>query len=830
MTPNIHLAFRFHGSFYHSYRGDTPDELGFGKDIRIIRHLIATLDDLNAEGIPLRGTWDFENYFSLERIMPQHCPDLIEALQRRAREGDEMQLMAYNNGLINGHTAREFEAAIRRGIMNANGCGLRDLFGSAFYPMVRPQEMMWTPIHLTMYRACGIDAISLYYSALPFNAFSTFMPPLPFEQRYNPLTLTYPGIDETMTLLPCYNTGDLADHLTLRRWVKQMRGQQLALPEPVDALLLIDMDADDEFWVGFDIPLLKGRFSTASGLRGLVENVADLDYVRWTTPGAYLAGHGPVGTVSIGQDTADGSFDGFASWTEKWSNHVMWTGLDRARVLEQQTRRLVGGDMPEEVGALLDRSFEARLKILSTTHFGMAAPVMNLTREGVGRDLVREAVTTAAQAFDMVARQPGDATFSLLDYTRGDSGAGVDYPARPSTGLVRLPLRKTAPYDFALRDASGRAIPSAIHRRGDWPELLFVESFAPGERKDYSVEARKTPVQPAAPVVVTERMLQNEFLTVTFDAHGQVVSVVADGEELALGRFLRSGITYAGKRYEVGEWIAGESASLGLAGVKEMNGSAPVKDYLVSFEREIMLVAGLPYLYITTRVLYPRTPDHGYDRGKAERLQQAWDGDWQEVWPCEIAPALARRDDSPLRVWKHNYCGHVSRYDLDYGRFSKNMELDSVNNHVTHGWAAVSDGERGLLVGQSADALTGMAFCPLRTRRERGALRVRFNPFGTYWGRQYAYPTADTGLGKLMAVTFSASDHIKPYAPSYNGRAQEFRLLLAPYRGDEPPEAARHAAEAFAYPPAVLNDDRVIADPPHRRWVGEGLGEPPEYE
>jgi hypothetical protein len=24
--PRIHLAFRFHGNFYHSYRGDTPDE------------------------------------------------------------------------------------------------------------------------------------------------------------------------------------------------------------------------------------------------------------------------------------------------------------------------------------------------------------------------------------------------------------------------------------------------------------------------------------------------------------------------------------------------------------------------------------------------------------------------------------------------------------------------------------------------------------------------------------------------------------------------------------------------------------------------------------
>jgi hypothetical protein len=830
VTPNIHLAFRFHGSFYHSYRGDTPDELGFGKDIRIIRHLLATLDDLNARGVPLRGTWDFENYFSLEQIMPRHCPDLIASLQRRAAEGDEMQLMSYNNGLINGHTAREFEEAIRRGISNPNGSGLRDLFGDAFYPMVRPQEMMWTPVHLQMYRACGIDSVSLYYSALPFNGFSNFIPPLSFAQRYNPLILTYPGIEETMTLLPCYNTGDLADHLTLRRWIKQVRKEQLAQGEPADALLLIDMDADDEFWAGFDVPLLKGRFSTASGLRGLVENVADLDFVKWTTPREYLGSHPPVGTVSIGQDTADGSFDGFASWTEKWSNHVMWTGLDRARILDLQTRRLLGPDLPPDVSDLLDRSFEARLKILSTTHFGMAAPVMNLTREGIGRDLVAEAVTTAKDAFSRIAQKPLGLSFSLLDYARGESSASIAYPAKPWTGLIRLPVRKTAPYEFALRDANGHPVPAAIHRNGDWPELLFIDSFTAEERKDYSLEPRKRPDQPQRPVVVAERMLENERLKLMFDARGQLERVLVDGSDFALGRFLRSGITYAGKRYEVSEWIAGESASLGLVGVKELNGSVHFKDFIVSFEREIMLAEGLPYLYITTRVIYPRTPDKGYSRGKAERLQQAWDNDWQEVWPCEIGPALAGRPDSPLRVWKHNYCGHISRYDLDYGRFSKNVELDSANNHVMHGWVAVSDGSRGLLVGQTADVTSGMAPCPLRTRRESDALRVRLNPFGSYWGRQYDYAIADTGLGKLMAVTFSASDHIKPYAPSYNGRVQEFRLLIAPYSGDLPPESARNAALAFAYPPAVLNDDLVIADPPHRSWTGAGLGEPPEFD
>lgn len=36
MTENkIHVAYGFHVNCYHSYRGDTNDNLGFGSDIRI---------------------------------------------------------------------------------------------------------------------------------------------------------------------------------------------------------------------------------------------------------------------------------------------------------------------------------------------------------------------------------------------------------------------------------------------------------------------------------------------------------------------------------------------------------------------------------------------------------------------------------------------------------------------------------------------------------------------------------------------------------------------------------------------------------------------------
>ena len=96
MDYKIHIAFGFHVNCYHSYRGDTNDEQGFGSDLRIIRKIIGTLDKLNSDGIPVKGTWDSENFFSLEQILPEYAPDIIEGMKRRVNEnGDENIIMGY---------------------------------------------------------------------------------------------------------------------------------------------------------------------------------------------------------------------------------------------------------------------------------------------------------------------------------------------------------------------------------------------------------------------------------------------------------------------------------------------------------------------------------------------------------------------------------------------------------------------------------------------------------------------------------------------------------------------------------------------------------------
>jgi hypothetical protein len=103
------------------------------------------------------------------------------------------------------------------------------------------------------------------------------------------------------------------------------------------------------------------------------------------------------------------------------------------------------------------------------------------------------------------------------------------------------------------------------------------------------------------------------------------------------------------------------------------------------------------------------------------------------------------------------------------------------------------------------------------------------NPFGSYYGNQWDYGTAFSGLGKFLAIQMAES--LNSFAPSYNGRSESFSLLIAPYSGDEPPEDIRSDAEAFAYPYTIVSRSETINQPQHRQWsYPDGKAQFPETE
>jgi hypothetical protein len=290
------------------------------------------------------------------------------------------------------------------------------------------------------------------------------------------------------------------------------------------------------------------------------------------------------------------------------------------------------------------------------------------------------------------------------------------------------------------------------------------------------------------------------------------VSLALEGRPILNGPFLRSGLSYGrgrGRRVEIARWSLQEAdATGGEFGRLRFRGRVRIRrGRELEVEREFLIHRSLPYLWLTVRVRYPQTPEHGSDPRKVRALGAGYDRRWKEVWPAELRPDW----EAPFTVWKHNYWGELTSYRPHYGEFSSNRTLPSFNNHITAGWVAVSGGGRGLLLGQTSRSRSSAAFCPMRTLRRLGREELRLNPFGTYTGPQLHAPIAETGIGRRAALRMA--EHLHPLAPSYNGREERFELFIAPFTGERPPEQYMEDAWANAFPPLLSPLDPATPAP-----------------
>jgi hypothetical protein len=790
VQSRIHLAFRFHVNFYHSYRGDSLDDRGIGKDIRIIRRILDDLDAAEAEGMVLRCAWDIENYYSLELYLPRHAPDILERIRERVDRGlDEIELMSWNNGLVTAHDKEDFAGAIARAISNPAGSGVADLFPS-WVPIVRPQECMFTSAHIEAYRALGVEALSVYYSAIPFNGFGSFVPLLPPERRYNPLTLVDRESGAKMRLLPAANHADIVERrASLRGWLRAMRREQAALAEPCDFLLVIDMDADDSFWGGWLPSSFAGLFPSACGLLSLAQSLRGLPWLSFTRPWDYLLDHPDKGEISLGQDLADGAWDGYSSWAEKAENAELWTKIARAKRLDEIAQRIEGEVPAPDAGtaaasereAAAGAALEARLLAMSTTHFGMASPVMNAERLADAFRRADAALETSLRRLDLALSLPGRKEAWRLD------------PALDSLPMGRgciATLRGGRPGE------AHRAVDGAFDQDAAGSEEKRVVMNPSGSR----LEVIKATDLGGRLEVGTGR-LANEAMELVALPEGGLL-VLAGGRPLFEAPLSRPWIDYGGRLCHsrptaapVSRFLVpGKVAELRLEGELPLPGGERAR-----WQHVYTLAAGLDSVAVDVSMAYPATRHRRFDKAKAGRLARSWDGRWRSVAPFELVPKLGASLSSPARVWKHGYFDRVSSYELEYHRFGPNREQDSLDNHVTDGWLAVAGGGRGLLVAQSAAASTLFAFCPMRTRIKGTRQLLSLNPFGSYAGRQWRYPAAVTGLGRLAAIL--AADNLDPYAPSWEGHSIRFSLMLAPFAGDEPPRGLQRDALVFATPP-----------------------------
>ncbi|MCP4036507.1 MAG: hypothetical protein GY733_06195 [bacterium] len=839
----VFVILGFHGNFYHSWRGDTSDEAGFGQDIRIVREILSILDDANARGLDARGYWDFENLFTYERILPEHAPDIIEGIRRRVHaHGDEILLMPYDNGLIHAMTERELRTNLRWAISNPWGSGARDLFGE-FTPILRPQETTLTTGILPILEEEGIEGLALLYAGVPFNGFSNFVPVLPVEQQYGATWLRLREEGPRMLLLHSAGIADIVDHVSMEKWLLDLRALQTSGRVDQDLVIHINADADGDFWLPQNLPPGIGWFPNAGGLSEHIEAVNRYEWAQFTTPAAYLADHPPTGEVLVRQDLADGAFDGQYSWAEKFSSHSIWTVLEQSRLASQRAEALARGAseaMRAAAHALLwegrDSSFFARIEGLSTTHFGMSTPIVNEERQAVAERVTGRARDRAIEAERLLAAdlarhseaRNADALyrFEVRDVREPKSAAG-----RAHT-LVRLPVIFDGDIPVTrLATADGKSLAHWLVNRERlaegrvaaelWTALLML----PGEIQQLRLhraaqlrEVRASGEAIAAPgharPKLENRTLSNGIIEVEL-AHGTgIVSLRSRDAEIGGEDFLSSFISYRSDDeaviYPNAGWklISDPANGEGGLGRARLRADIPFETpedgrVEVTVEVVLTLLPDGPGVVADVEVTYPYTTKRDVLHNPSQKLRRYLDLRWVEVAPFQLHPQLVGTREAPLRVWKHNYLDVTSHYDLDYARINaKNAELEAFNHQVTAGWVAVSDHQQGLLLSTDADVRASFAFAPMRLREVSGQQALWLNPFGSYFGPQLDYShLGGTGVGKGMTELFSAS--LRPNGPSYNGKREDFSLLLAPYSGDAPPAQLRAAANAFFAAPAV---------------------------
>lgn len=770
MENKIHIAYGFHVNCYHSYRGDTNDNLGFGSDIRIIRKILDTLTQFNKNGIPVKGTWDCENFFSLEKILPEYAPDIIEKLKDRTQNyGDEQIIMGYSNGALGAMNEKELEASVKLAVTNEQGSGLVDLFGKCEM-LVRPQEVMFTPSQVSVYNKLGVKALCLYYSCVPFDAFRTLIKKLPDEMAFNPVDYVYKG--EKLTVIPTYSNSDVCDAGCLRAWVKELHRKQVSGEINCDLLLFINMDADAIFWESMNLPV---KIANTDGIHGLVEEVCDLPYVVFDTPGNYLKTHAPKGTIEFTQDTADGNFTGYASWSEKPYNRKIWTAIERARAMAK-------------VNAASDEnapSFQKRVLLLSTTHFGLATPVLNIQREKKADALAQDIIESEKAAL------PKSEKLTVYNIN--------------GTTLQCVQLKLTKPLEsVSMLRLSGDGLKDwAVLSFDSENNTVFVMLRFGRVKKTYTIEAAVAEKKSAA----LKLFFETEDLSLRFNTDGKIERLTYKGETIGEKDFLHSFITYADKKYNFSQIgckaldTAGSAQGIRLYGEIHLPGEI----HGGSFEYDFFTTSFSSGIFVRTKVDYPYTRENDSISTENSSLGRYSDMQWKEAAAFELTPSLK----GDISVVKRNFMNDVSSFrtqsfpECD----SKNTHLDSFNHQLTGGFVGLTDGETGLAVANARQVLGSMAHCPMRLDEDK---TVHLNLFGTYYGKQRHHH--GKSKGKILATYTLVTPQGKSIAPAYNGNSETALLGLFGFDGEMPDGKKLKEINAFADGAVVSAPDGCLLE------------------
>ncbi|SEK59522.1 hypothetical protein SAMN04487770_10246 [Butyrivibrio sp. ob235] len=350
----IHFGFLFHVNFYHAGLGDTNDDRGFGRDLARIRDILDILAKANNEGQPVRAAWDFENDYTLGRILPSLGPDVIDGVKTRLRErGDELLFSGKHAGLFAGMTGKELSFALH---YKSNELGETS-------NVLRPEGDLFSPAIIGRLKKAGIEAVLLGNSNVGPNALSTVTKDLRKNTyvKYNPAT--YRHGNNSITVLPYYTPADFLEEGSLKKFLDSLHNKQLSGEIDGDVFVLVGADVRSPWWEDMEIRNIFRKSSGTEGLSGFIKALRKFDYIAYNTPTGYLKEHAPVSEISFAGDLAGGTSGDFSAYSELPYDRLIWTRIERARMGSRVYSH-------ERVSDTLAQ----RIKLLSASEFGLFSP------------------------------------------------------------------------------------------------------------------------------------------------------------------------------------------------------------------------------------------------------------------------------------------------------------------------------------------------------------------------------------------------------------------------------------------------------------------------
>jgi hypothetical protein len=856
----IYFIISPHINYYHSYRGDSRGPDGFGKDLELMRGILDKLDEIEDMGLcggTMRVTWDYADTFWSIQLQREYQSEVLDRVVERCKKGkDDVLVGTWGNVGLPFLDTEEFITNYEWLMENSMGIGLKQLFPGRVAPYIRAQETMFTQGMIELFNKVGIKGVCNYYSVYEFDVTRPFLcPRLDANQRYGPIKFNSTISDSSCLMIPMYAFGDILDYCSIKRWFKLIREMQESGEISRHALLFFNFDMDYENWLGVDLPKFLSWMPNTRGLEEFAEAVDEFEFVEFgnlidTIPKLQVRGE-----TYIRQDIADGYWNGYYNWAQKYNNTKFWTVGQRARWLKCICDTFISEKAIEkskekihlELRGENDTSnsyLKNKVLFASTTNFGLALPFQHPHRRKTAMKYGLNAYKSSKKALDYLIeefkQELKDSDFIqenilfiqpilnrgvtekekktikspiLIKYSLSQELYDQLRNNKPTIKLVN-PYSEDDKIKYIIRPINRKdyyrleAIipPSFFNRAKHFPSYLLINGAERQESKYISRHLRATP-----------NILENQFITIKINNDGFIESFTYKGKEYACPRFLDSAISYGpmgkAKRFypKTQEVKVLENGKRGSSATLKISSSFEVIQGKQAInEKVINLYENLPYVFIETKMKLPEIKGSATSEDGVEFVKEKFDEKWKEIIPCEIKPNIFSTTNSEyLRIWKKNFLGVVDYFELNMKEVDlENDDIDCLVSNISDGWMALSNREKGLMVGFNSLKAANFAFSPIKIRDKsfedckKEAQQIRMNPFGTYFGKSLHYWTCGSSHAQELLPKMMRKK--KSTAATFSGKTITFELVLSPYIGDQPPENHQSFLDHYSLPPFVI--------------------------